>query len=290
MKGAPFAIWCRRIGRRWVAHRHTDNAAALAFYSLISLVPMLLFGVTIAGLILGERSAHGELEHQLTRVVGEEPAKMIDGMLTGARIAPASNPSAFCVAMITLLYSGTHVLAKLREALNMVFGGGIQEPRRSWISRMVARAVSASLILIFGAILVAATAMEGVASYVTSHMSSEWFDRYEVLHDYRWLSTYMLLCVAFFVILKVLPRHRPNWGYALIGGAFGAVVVGSLNRVLEGFMRHTLWASFVGSGFTVLIFLFWLFFSIQAFLIGAELAAWLERRAKRRERLAKSEQ
>jgi membrane protein len=284
MSNFPFAIWCRRVGRRWMAHRHTDNAAALAFYSLISLVPLLLFGVTLAGLFLGERNARGELEHQLTAVIGDDASHVINGMLRSARIAPQSQPGAFCVAMVTLLYSGSHVLSKLREALNQVFGGGTQELPRSWIGRMVSRALCASLLLVFGIILVAGTAMEGVASYVTAHMSSEWFDRYDLLQSYRWFSTYLLLCLAFFTILKVLPRHRPKWNYAMAGAAFGAAVVGSLKTLLDHFFRHTFWASFVGSGFTLLLFFFWLFFSIQAFLVGAEIAAWLGRKAKRRER------
>jgi len=283
MSRLPFAIWCRRVARRWVAHRHTDNAAALSFYSLISLVPLLLFGVTVAGLVLGPSTAQGELKHQLIAVVGHEAAGVIDGILQSARIAPVSNPAAFCVAMVTLLYSGSHVLSKLRDALNQVFGGGLLEPPRSWLARMISRGLCASLIFVFGAILIAGTVLDGAASYV-SEMSPEWIDRLEVIKGYRWASTYLLLSLAFFVILKVLPRHRPRWGYALIGATFGAMVVGSLKSVLDHFMTHTFWGSLAGGGLSIMVFFFWLFFSIQAFLVGAEITAWLGRKAKRRER------
>ncbi|MDB6076413.1 MAG: putative ribonuclease [Akkermansiaceae bacterium] len=284
MSRFPFSIWCRRVIRRWTAHRHTDNAAALSFYSLISLVPLLLFGVTLASLVFGEKAAHGELDKQLTAVIGDEASKLIDGILKSSRIAPKTQPLAFCTAMVMLLYSGSHVLSKLRESLNQVNGGGLQEPPRSWFGRMVSRALCASLLLMFGVLLVAGTAMEGLASYVQAHVSSDWFISYDLLQGYRWLSTYLLLTLAFFVVLKLLPRHRPNWGHAMIGAAFGAVIVGSLKSILDHFLKYSFWASFVGSGITLLIFFFWLFFSVQAFLIGAEIAAWFGRRQRRRQR------
>lgn len=273
-------VW-RRFARHWVKHRHTDNAAALAFYSLVSLAPLLLFGVTTAGMVLGERAAHGELEKQLTAVVGSEATSLVEGILQSSRIAPSSRPVAFGVAMITLLYAGSHVLSKLRQSLNLVNEAAPADPARRWLGRILARGLCALLILLFGVLLVAGTVLEGFAGYVTAHMDSPWFNKFDLQQGSRWMTTYLLLLIAFTLILKILPRRRPLWRHAVAGAAFGALAAVSLKSLLDFYLRHSPWASLIGSGLTLLLFLFWLFFSIQAFLAGAEIAAWLGRRSGR---------
>lgn len=279
MKLNQFIPAWQRISRRWVEHRHTDNAAALTFYALISLTPLLLFGVTLAGVILGETTAHGELQRQLSAVIGVEAAGEIEGLLQSARIAPRSDPWGFALAMVTLLYAGSHVLSKLRLSLNLVNEAGPADPARKWLSRILARGLCASLILVFGVLLVVGTGLEGAVGYIAARVDSPLLVSLRFMEGWRWLSSYLLLIGAFAFILKILPRRRPKWRHAFVGAAFAAVIVGSLKSVLDLYLRHTLWASFIGSGITLLVFLFWLFLSIQAFLAGAELAAWLGKRS-----------
>ena len=149
MKRLRFLLFWRLFTRRWKQHRHADNAAALAFYALISLPPLLLIGVTVAGMVLGESAAHGELEKQFTAVLGADTARTIESVLQNARIAPKSEPAAFVVAMITLLYAGSHVLSKLRKTLNVVNESAPADPTRPWLTRLAARALCAGLILLF---------------------------------------------------------------------------------------------------------------------------------------------
>ena len=82
--------------------------------------------------------------------------------------------------------------------------------------------------------------------------------------------------------MKVLPRRRPQWKHAFVGAAFAAVTTGSLKSVLDIYLRHSFWGSFIGGGLNLLLFLFWLFVSIQSFLAGAEIAAWLGRTQRRK--------
>lgn len=277
--------WLRVIGhwkrfvRRWVRHRHADNAAALAFYTLISLPPLLLMGVSVAGMVLGERAAHGELEKRFTAVLGADVARTIEGVLQSARIAPGSHPLAFVIAVVTLLYAGSHVLSKLRKTLNVVNDAAPVDPARPWLARLAARGLCAALILAFGILLAASTLFDAVAGYIASQVEVPGIDRLNLVQRFGWLSTSAMLALAFALILKVLPRRRPQWRHALLGGVFAALVAGSLKGVLEIYVRHTLWSSFIGGGLTFLLFLFWLLVSTQAFLAGAEVAAALTRRA-----------
>jgi hypothetical protein len=186
-------LFWRRLTRRWVNHRHTDNSAALAFYALISLPPLLLIGVTVASMVIGEKSAHGELEKQFAAVLGPELAETIEGILQSARIAPRSEPMAFVVAMLTLLYAGSHVLSKLRKTLNVVNESAPADPTRPWLRRVGARVICAGLILVFGAMLVAATVLQGFIAYIAARMDAPWLDDLNLLQDFGWLSTYLFL-------------------------------------------------------------------------------------------------
>ncbi len=273
-------LFLRRLTRRWVMHRHTDNSAALAFYALISLPPLLLIGVTVAGMVLGEKAAHGELEKQFAAVLGAEMAAMIENLLQSARIAPRSDPGAFVIAMTTLLYAGSHVLSKLRKTLNVVNEAAPADPSRRWLTRLAARGLCAGLILLFGALLVAGTVVQGFAAYVAARMEAPWLESFGLMRNFGWVSTFLLLACAFALILKVLPRRRPLWRHAFPGAALAALVTCSLKGVLDFYFRHSMWGSFIGGGVNFLLFLFWLFVSIQAFLAGAETAAWLGRRAE----------
>jgi len=266
--------------RRWVAHRHADNSAALAFYALISLPPLLLIGVTVAGMVLGDKTAHGELEKQFTAVLGADVARTIESILQGARIAPSSQPGAFVVAMITLLYAGSHVLSKLRKTLNVVNEAAPADPTRPWLRRLAARALCAGLILLFGVLLAVGTAVQGFAAYVAASMDAPWLADLDLVQNFGWLSTYVFLTLAFALIMKILPRRRPLWRHAFAGAAVAAITACSLKGFLDFYVRHSLWSSFIGGGLNFLLFLFWLFVSIQAFLAGAEVAAWLGRRLR----------
>lgn len=280
MKWLRIIVHWKRLGRRWVRHRHSDNAAALAFYALISLPPLLLIGVTVAGMMMGEKAAHGELERRFAAVLGAELAAMIEGVLMDARIAPRSQPGAFVIAMITLLYAGSHVLTKLRKTLNLVNDTAPVDPARPWLARLAARGLCAGLILSFGILLAASTVFDALAALIASKMEVPWLEPLNLLQRFGWVSTYVTLTLAFAMVLKILPRRRPLWRHAMVGAAFAALVAVSLKGALDVYFRHTMWGSFIGGGVTFLLFLFWLFVSIQAFLAGAEIAAWLDRRRR----------
>jgi membrane protein len=278
MRWLRIIVHWKRFSRRWVRHRHTDNSASLAFYALISLPPLLLIGVTVAGMVMGEKAAHGELERRFAAVLGSEMARTIESVLQGARIAPRSEPAAFVIAMVTLLYAGSHVLTKLRKTLNVVNETAPVDPTRPWLARLAARGLCAALILAFGILLAASTLLDALGAFVASRMNAPWLDQLNLVQRFGWLSTYGTLTLAFGLILKVLPRRRPLWRHAMTGAAFAALVAVSLKGALDLYFRHTMWGSFIGGGLTFLLFLFWLFVSIQAFLAGAEIAAWMDRK------------
>ena len=261
-----------RFQRRWISDGLTDSAAALTFYGLVSIVPLLLIGVGVAGVVLGERAAHGELEKQLSAVMGEEAAAFLEHILRDARFMPTGNPIASLVAVIALGYSGSHVLSKLRGTLNTINRVEITDPTRPLLGRLLARGLCALLILSFGVLLAIGTVVEGFVGRFAVRIGTSFLARWQLIQGYDALSSYLFLILAFALVLKVLPRRRPKWRHAWLGAAASALIVGSLKTGMEMYFRHSPLASVFGTGLAFLLFFFWLFLAIEAFLAGALLA------------------
>jgi len=285
MSASPehLAPWWKRFALRWVKHRHTDNAAALAFYALFSVVPLLLLGVTVAAAMMGEAAARGELHQQLTAAVGQDAALFLESTVESLRVAPETGPFASSIALLTALYAGSHVLQKLRHSLNVVNGVEASDPKRGFLGQVLARVICAALILAFGLILAVGSAVEGFVGYFATRYHDVYVGTFDLLKGYRTLSIYFTLAFAFALILKILPRRRPKWGHAFAGAIFSAIIAGSLKGGLDFYLRHGMWGSVSGAALTLLVVLFWLFLSIQAFLAGAEITAALGRKASQRE-------
>ena len=274
--------WLRRFRAGWEEHGLTDSAAALAFYGLVSMAPLLLLGVGIAGLVLGEVEAHGELASRLDDVMGRESAGFIEQVLRGADLRRHGGPVATVVSVLVLAYSGSLVLHKLRLTLNTINETGASDPARRWLPRLLARGLSGLCILLFGLLLAAGTLAKGFVSRFASTLEPSFVEEWQVLRTYDRISTYLLLVLAFAFIMKVLPRRRPQLLHAFAGAALAAAGVCLLKGGLDFYLTHSLLGSVFGTGLAVLVFLLWFFLSVQAFLVGAQIAALLGERQRER--------
>lgn len=253
----------------------TDSAAAIAFYSLISLVPLLLIGVAVASVVLGEQAAQGELTKQLESVMGEKPAAFLESILASSRVLSRGASVTSAAAFVILLFSGSHVLSKLRSTLNAINGVTRKDRARPVLGRVFARGVSSLLILLFGALLVIGTLVQSFVTRFAEQLSGSLIEDWQLLRWYDRFSSYLLLSVAFLVVLKLLPRRRPLWRHALPGALLAALAVGSLKSGLQFYLGYSVLASAFGAGVTVLVFFLWLLLSILAFLGGALFSAML---------------
>jgi membrane protein len=282
MSGAKHRVWVQihRLWHRWKQHENNDSAATIAFYALVSLIPLLYLGIAVAGVFLGDVVAHGEVEKQLTEVMGPNTAGTITRILGQAGALPRSNVGFLAVIVFALGFAGSHVLAKLRLSLNVINGVDAHHPTRPLLGRLFARGLSALLILIFGGLLVIWTVIDGLFLHFAEAWDSHVIDRWRVLQGYDTLSSVVLLVIAFALILKVLPRKRPLWRYVWPGAVFSGVLVSSLKWVLGSYLQQSFLASILGTGLTTLILLFWILLSIKAFLLGAEITAMLAESAE----------
>ncbi len=250
-------LWVVRLARaaaKWWRHKHADEAAALAFYSLISLVPILLVGISIASVFVDEETATRILVTEADRVAGTTVGGYFAQLLrndirwVGSGVSPV-------IGGLLLIFAATKVIAELRKSLGN-------------------RLPAMLMLLLLGVFIASAVVFETIMRLVASSLH----DSPLLLRMAAAVSPLLSFGAMVFLAamaMRWLPERPPRFREALIGGTASSLLLLGLKIGLAQFLKHTDVGSFYGSALTLVLVLFWIYFAMQAFLYGSELAAEL---------------
>ncbi len=264
-------LW--RAAVKWWRHKHADEAAALAFYSLISLVPILLVGVSVASLFVDEDTARRILLDEADRVAGSTVGGYFAQILqkeihwVGSGISPI-------VGGLFLFFSATKVIAELRKSLGKVFGVPRKKGRKAAIAGVMGRLAAMVMLVLLGVFIASAVVFETVMGVMSDSLS----ESPVLLECVRVLAAVLSFGAMVFlaaIAMRWLPARPPKFKEALVGGVVSAFLLFGLKIGLAQFLEYTDVGDFYGSALTLVLVLFWIYFAMQAFLYGAELAAEL---------------
>ena len=246
-------------------------AAALAFFAILSLAPILIIVIGIVSLALGGSAAQGRLVGQLSTLIGPHAASLVQTAVHNTN-AGGGSIWATCVGGVGLLIGATTVVAQLKDVLNTIWGIKAQ-PRGGMGSVLYAlwsRLVSLGLILFVGVLLLiflcSGSVLYGMGHYLTKlTVVADVFIRIGY-----WAFFTALTTLLFAMLYKYLPDTRIGWKNVWVG-AFGTAVLFVIGNFLLSFYlgRVGVGSAFGAAGSLVLI-LVWLFYSAQIFLFGAE--------------------
>lgn len=250
-------------------------AGALSYYTLLSLAPMLLMIVAIAGLVYGEAAARGEVMGTLQSAIGPEAAKLAQEALAHAYERGSGWLSAV-IAAVGLLVGATSAFAQLQAALDKIWG--VKAPPQPWLALLRGRLFSFLLVVVMGATVVASLIASSIISAVSDRLSGAGLEL-----DWLWrladIGVPLVLMTALFAVLfKLLPNAVVRWREVWIGAAITSLLF-SLGRVGIGFY---LGRSGVGSAYgaagSVIVLMVWIYYSSIILLFGAELTQVYARR------------
>eukprot|EP00112_Aurelia_sp_Birch-Aquarium-sp1_P005576 Seg16364.2 transcript_id=Seg16364.2/GoldUCD/mRNA.D3Y31 product="UPF0761 membrane protein azo3165" protein_id=Seg16364.2/GoldUCD/D3Y31 len=252
-------------------HKHADAAAALAFYSLISLVPILVVGMNVASWIVGDDTARASLLEGTSSIagtkIGEYFAQLIskDVKWFGSGISPILG-TAF------MAYAATKVIAELRSLLDNIFGKPEQPSKRHAVTKLMSRGFSMFLLLVLGLLIASAVVVETIIGLI--QLSIE--DSDVLLTLASWFGPLISFAATVYlatIAMRLLPKRRPKFREAVHGGILSASLLLILKLGLTAFLNNANVGSFYGSALTLVIVLFWIYFAMQVFLLGAEYTA-----------------
>ncbi|MGJ8657405.1 MAG: YihY/virulence factor BrkB family protein [Akkermansiaceae bacterium] len=265
----------KRCWSRWWKHEHADTAASLAFYSLISLVPILITGISVAAWLVDEETAKRSLLEGTSSIAGSSVANYFADLL-GKNIRWFGSGFSPVLGALFLLYAATKVLAELRKCLGLIFGQSERKKKKRAMEKLMNRGVAVILLLFLGIFIASAVVVETMLGVLLSAVDStpivQWLT--QVVAP---LLTFVAMVFMAAIAMRWLPERPPTFKVALKGGVISALLLILLKRVLALVLNHANVGSFYGSALTLVLVLFWIYFAMQAFLFGAEYAAELMR-------------
>lgn len=279
-KDRSFAGRAKRLGKNAVRYMKltfkafgNDNTfelgAALAYFTIFSIVPLLVVVIAVTGMIYGPDAAEGRLFNELKDLVGAESAEALQGMLASAHIS-GNTIVATVIGVVTLFIGCTTVFNSLKNSMNKIWS--IQpRPKNSILAMLKTRVMSFSLVLGMGFLLVVSFAINavvvGFAEKVTNELPG--VSGY-IVTILTLLLTFAFTTAVFATLFKYVADARPLWKDVIPGAIFTTVLFGIGKWLIALYFNKAEPASTFGAAAGLITLLLWTAYSSQIFFLGAE--------------------
>jgi membrane protein len=254
----------------WLDHRASSKGAALAFYTLFSLAPVLVLVIAIAGFFYGAEAAQGQLMAQLRGLVGAQGAETVQTILAGAQ-NKETGMVATIIATFLLLIGATTVFAELKDSLDEIWD--VPAPKDAGFWNVVrTRLLSFGLILVLGFLLMVSLVVSAALAVVEEYIGGMWKEAAVIMGWVAWAVSFLVIATLFGVIYKLLPRIKLSWHDVIIG-ALGTAMMFTLGKFIIGlYIGNSGAADSFGAAGSLIALLLWVYYSAQIFFLGAEFA------------------
>lgn len=254
--------------REWQQDKASLWAAALAYYTVFSVTPLLVIAIAIAGAVFGQDTAREELVQQINTLVGEQGAQVLEIALANAS-QPEIGSLASIISVVVLLLGASGVFAQLQEALNTVWNVKPKKDRSIW-QFIHKRLLSFGMVLAIGFLLLASLLISAILSGL-SNLETDLLPAWvELGQSLNLVISFSLISLLFALIYKYLPDVKIRWKDVWVGAIITAVLF-SFGKFLIGlYLGRSSFGSAYGAAGSLIIFLAWVFYSAQILLFGAE--------------------
>jgi membrane protein len=251
----------------WQEDEATRLAAALALYTLLSLAPLLVIAVSVAGLVFGDEAARGQISQQISALVGAQAGQAIEGMIANAR-SPEGGILGSVVGVVVLLFGASGVFGELQSALNRIWEVK-PKPGRGLRGFLRDRFLSFSMVMgvafLLLVSLVVSTAIVALTSYFEHlvPLPALW-------HVLNILVGLVLTGLLFALTFKTVPDAKTAWRDVLVGGAVTAVLFAIGRAGLSWYVGRASTTSAFGAAGSLVALIVWVYYSAQILFMGAE--------------------
>ncbi len=255
---------------QWLEHRASSKGAALAFYTLFSLAPVLVLVLAIAGFFYGQQAARGELFLQLRGLLGNQGAEAIQLVLAGAHNQEQGR-LATLLAGVLLLFGATSVFAELKSSLDDIWQVPPLTHGNAW-DAVRTRLLSFGMVLVLAFLLMVSLVVSAALALLEKYLNLIWQGASLVLAGLNGALGFIVIAAMFGVIFKMLPRVQLSWHDVSIG-ALGTAALFTLGKYAIGaYIGNSGVASSFGAAGSLIALLLWVYYSAQIFFLGAEFA------------------
>jgi membrane protein len=259
----------RQAGAAWLADNSPRLGAALAFYTLFSLAPVLIVAVSVAGFVFGEKAAQGEIVRQFQGLMGTQGATAIETIIQSTN-RPALGVFATTLGLLAILVGASGAFNELQDALNTIWKVD-SRTKSFWTVTSRQRFFSLGLVVATGFLLltslVVTAALSAAARFVSNFLPMSVI----LLESINFVFSFGIITILFALILKFIPDTTIPWRDVWMGAAVTSFLF-TVGKVVIGFyLGHSAFTSAYGAAASLVIFLIWIYYSAQILLFGAEL-------------------
>jgi membrane protein len=252
----------------WLDDRAMSLAASLAFYAVLSLAPLLVVAVSVAGLVFGEAAARGEISQQFRTMLGPEAGAAIEGIVAHAK-EPHASVMATVIGVVVLLFGASGVFGELQDSLNAIWKVK-PKPGRGVMGVVKARFFSFAMVLGVAFLLLVSLLVSAALSVAGKVMAERMPGGEAVWIVVNFAISFAVVSLLFALIFKVVPDAKVNWRDVGYGAAFTALLF-TIGKALIGiYLGHAGIGSPYGAAGSLVVLVVWVYYSAQIMFLGAE--------------------
>ena len=253
----------------WIDDYAPSMGAALSYYTIFSLAPLLLIVISVAGLFFGADAVRGEIFGQLRGLMGDDAAKAVEAILTTVS-KPAESITATVIGIVVLLIGATAVFGELQDSLDRIWRAPVAVKSNGLWRLLRTRLLSFGMILGIAFLLMVSLVLGAVMAALGRWWGGA-FVGWELLAQLvNLLVGFALTTTVFAMIYKLMPRVKVRWDDVWLGALVTSLLF-TVGKLLIGlYIGKSGVASGFGAAGSLVIILIWVYYSAQIFLIGAE--------------------
>ena len=269
MKPASIYALCRQAVNAWIDDYAASMGAALAYYTLFSIAPLLLIVISIAGLVFGPEAARGEIFAELRDLMGEDGAAAAQALLQSVN-KPAQGVLGTVVGVVLLGVGAISVFGELQNALDRIWRAPGRAGSGGVWALVRARLLSFGMVLGIGFLLILSL-VASAAVAALGKFAAPLFGSGVVLAELLNLAvSFAVVTLTFAMIYKIIPRVKIGWRDVWVGAAVTALLFAIGKSLIGLYLGRSTFASGFGAAGSLVVLLVWVYYSAQIFLLGAE--------------------
>jgi membrane protein len=255
----------------WLDDQAPMLGAALAYYTVFSLAPLLIITIAIAGLVFGAEAAQGQIFDQLRGLLGDASGKAMEEIVQSASAEPKTGVVATVIGLVTLLFGASGVFGQLQASLNIIWG--VQpKPGRGILGIIRDRILSFGFILVVGFLLLVSLLLTAAIAFVGKQFGAMVPGMEALIQLLNAILSLAVITLLFAMMFKILPDANIAWRDVWIG-AFITALLFTIGKFALGFyLGRSGVASSYGAAGSFIVLLLWVYYSSQIVFFGAEFA------------------
>lgn len=266
----------QETGKQYTADRGSMLAAALAYYTLFSLTPLLVISIALAEQFLSDTNVQLQLITRIRVLAGIEVSEFVRNLLEGFGEG-TSGLVASVVSVGVIIFGASNVFRQLKRALNTVWDVDIEE-EQGWVNFIQLNLVSFGLVVVIGFLLVTALTMNALAGMVNALIAGFLPGTSGLSFVFEYAIPFVITVTLFALLFKILPDVEVSWRDVWLGAVVTTILAGIALAALRVYLAVSSFEAAYGAAGSLVVLLFLIYYGAQVFLLGAEFTQVFSRR------------